>query len=310
LAARTNSDQTSGSVILQRTLKHWAEQVLASAVARSLGRRRRRGQRLILAYHNVVPHSPAGGERSLHLDFDDFRRQLDTCMSTARVTAVEEALAPVTEPAIAITFDDAYEGAVTHALPEIAARGLPATMFVSPDLLDRGTPWWDRVAGSDGTIPEIERQRWLEQFGGETAAILSANGGSPGSDDPVRRISRLHQLREAARFPGLTLGAHTLTHPNLCRMDDARLAQEIAGSLEWVRREFPAQARPWLAYPYGRFDRRVQAATHHAGCTAAFAITGGWFGAGYSPLAIPRLNVPAGLSPEGFVARLNGLIHF
>lgn len=297
-----------GNVSLRRTAKQWAEALLASSVAQRLGRHRRRKQRLILAYHNVIRGGQPPGERSLHLDFDDFRRQLDACVARARVLPVHEVLArAVNGPAIAITFDDAYEGALICALPEIAARGLTATVFVSPGLLGQGTPWWDQVAAKEGTLPEQQRQQWLEEFAGDHARILAAVAGSRSAEGSTC-IARLEQLREAARLPGVTLGAHTLRHPNLCRVDDARLDQEIRGSVGWLGREFPSISRAWLAYPYGRFDQRVQTAARRAGCEAAFAIAGGWFGRSYSVLGIPRLNVPAGMSYRGFLARLNGLI--
>jgi hypothetical protein len=50
-------------------------------------------------------------------------------------------------------------------------------------------------------------------------------------------------------------------------------------------------------------------ASHDAGYTAGFMIEGGWTTPDpRDPFAIPRLNVPAGVSRDGFVLRAAGLI--
>lgn len=287
------------------------ERALAGPAAVRLGRRRRTGQRLVLAYHNVVPAGmAAAGDRSLHLDFDGFRRQLDALRHT-RVVSLETALGASTgEPVIAITFDDAYASAVTLALPELAARGLPSTMFVAPGLLDQGMPWWDRLAAG-GAVPEAVRLRCLEGLAGETTRIdLELGGAMPNRPEPLLSIASHEQLRHAAARSGLTFGSHTWSHPNLSRQDEPGLNGELRRPLEWLRTAFPEITRPWVAYPYGIFCSAVEAAARAAGYEAGFAVTGGWSRRSDRPMALPRLNIPSGLSVDGFRARIAGLLDF
>ena len=72
---------------------------------------------------------------------------------------------------------------------------------------------------------------------------------------------------------GWEIGSHTRTHPRLPQIEQAALAEELAGS----RAECEAQlSTPCtsLAYPYGDHDPAVVEATRAAGYTAAGALGG------------------------------------
>jgi peptidoglycan/xylan/chitin deacetylase (PgdA/CDA1 family) len=70
----------------------------------------------------------------------------------------------------------------------------------------------------------------------------------------VRRLIRL----------GWEIDAHTLTHPDLTQVDDARLHDEVAGSRTAIRKEFHVPVN-FFCYPSGRYDARVIAAVQAAG---------------------------------------------
>jgi peptidoglycan/xylan/chitin deacetylase (PgdA/CDA1 family) len=144
----------SGDTI-RLTGKAVLEWALSLGAARTLRHHAARGASRVLAYHNVVPaESRKGGDVSLHLAFDTFRRQLDylgrhtSVVSLADVLGESPAAMPETDrPRVAITFDDAYADAMQIALPELASRGMPATVFVAPALLGVDCTWWDRYLG-------------------------------------------------------------------------------------------------------------------------------------------------------------------
>ena len=122
-------------------------------------------------------------------------------------------------------------------------------------------------------------------------------------------LRQLLQLVEATQAGKVALGAHSWSHPNLARVDDERLTQELTKPLAWLRERFPERAVPLLAYPYGRSDSRVVRGAAAAGYEAAFAIDGGWVPAQIEKsFAIPRVNVPAGVSANGFALRASGLL--
>jgi peptidoglycan/xylan/chitin deacetylase (PgdA/CDA1 family) len=117
------------------------------------------------------------------------------------------------------------------------------------------------------------------------------------------------ELAAALRFPGITLGSHTWSHPNLACLGIGDIVGEVRRSREWLRAEFGEKVIDWLAYPYGLESVQARAAVADASYAGALCIDGGWHrAADVSPFARPRLNVGAGLSVAGFRARLQGAV--
>lgn len=292
-------------------LKRTAEAVLGSPVLASLSSAWLGGQRLVLAYHNVLSRGGSpGGDRSLHCDFDRFREHLDILQQRHPVRALDELLTTdAIQPTIAVTFDDAYAGALLVALPELVRRAIPVTVFVAPGLLGRGIPWWDAISDGRGLTDEVRRE-CLEAHGGKTAPILEWARGARRAvtDTEDARIATESELEAAAALPGVTLAAHSWSHPNLVRCDATDMHPELERTLPWLADRFGGRTRKWLAYPYGLSDGRVREAARAAGYEAAFAVSGGWHRKDGDRYAIPRLNVPAGLSAKGLAARLSGFL--
>ncbi|GEM_PF-282049 len=282
-----------------------------------LGLHLRRGQTLVLAYHNVVPDdAPPAGDRSLHLRRTGFARQLDLLTDCCDVVPLATALGPSPaggRPRVAITFDDAYRGALTLAASELAARRLPATMFVPPGLLGADAFWWDVLAGTHGLAPEV-RDRALGTHRGDGDAIV-ASAIREGQVPRDRSIPATHrpgteaELASWASTPGLTVGSHTWRHPNLTRIPAETLARELVDPLAWLGQRVPGSMLPWITYPYGLCSATVASAARQAGYEGALLVSGGWISRrGADPFRVPRLNVPASLSLRGFRLRLAGLV--
>jgi len=297
-------------------LKRALEAVLAHAgpaqVARATHRMRRRDA-LVLAYHNVVPDAaPAAGDRSLHLPLDQLRRQLDLLQRWCSIVSLTD-LARMNpnggRPRVAITFDDAYRGAVTLGLAELRARDLPASMFVAPGRLGSHTFWWDALAGADGLAADLRRHA-LEELQGDDGAIRAwaqRTGLALQEVRDERRSAAVGEL-EAAAYPRLTLGSHSWSHPNLARVSPRELDRELSASHDWLAAHFAPSYVPWLAFPYGKLSSGACEAVRARGFVGALRIDGGWTRLPLAdPLAVPRLNVPAGLSVDGFALRLSGL---
>jgi len=286
----------------------------ATPMARLLGARHRLGG-LVLAYHNIVPDGePPGGDRSLHLPRCAFAAQLDLLQRTAEVIPLAELLAAAPartrRPLVAITFDDAYRGAMTAGVGELRARGLPASVFVAPDLLGRPAFWWDALADPAQGLPETLRDHALGQCDGQEAIVrrwAAGDGKTPREQPHHAGGATVDELNGALEYPALSLGSHSWSHPNLTRLTDSELEDELSRPLPWLREQFP-RVYPWLAYPYGISDARVEQAAGAAGYEAAFRVDGGWLGHSPPPFALPRFNVPAGISLDGFRLRLAGLL--
>jgi peptidoglycan/xylan/chitin deacetylase (PgdA/CDA1 family) len=299
---------------LRRALKGTAERLLVSSGLPFLARKRHTGRCLVLAFHNILApgHRPSG-DRSLHLPSDDFERFLNLLSATHDVVALDNLKStPLGErPRAAITFDDAYAGAILYGLPALAARGLPATLFVAPGILGQSACWWDWLADPIEGLGEAVREHALTVLRGEDGPIRSwAKTLGRALAAPVEdwRFATEEEIALAASQPGVTLGAHTWSHPNLAELSPAELGPELVKPLTWLRERFRS-ARAWLAYPYGMTSPRVAEAAEQAGYTHAFRVSGGWVAA---PAAItmdlPRWSVPAGLTERGFILHASGVI--
>lgn len=296
-------------------IKSAAERLALGGGVAAASRARMRGATLILAYHGIVPHGePPAGERALHLSQRRFAQHLEVLLRTHEVVPLEKVLHPGDgrRPRAALTFDDAYAGAVTAGVRELAARGLPATFFAVAGMAGGDGFWWDALvpAGAEA-LPAGFRAEALGRGRGEDAAVraLARRRGLRAHPlAPHARPASLAQLRQAAGVPGITIASHTWSHPNLTRLTEAEARRELEASAAWVAEHFPSASLPWLAYPYGLASPETHAAAREAGYAAALRIEGGWMRAGGSAFALPRVNVPAGLSPEGLALRAAGLL--
>ena len=274
---------------------------------------------MVLAYHNVLPvGQPALGDRSLHLALAEFCTQLDLLQAHCEIVALPSLLRPANpgeRPRVGITFDDAYRGAVIAGVAELVRRGLPATIFVAPGLLGDRSFWWDQAAEGAGApeVPPAIRVRALGPCRGSHDLVRADWRRQGFSLDgvalpPALRSATEAEVTAAAAQPGISLGAHSWSHPNLVALEDVSLQMELDRPLAWLRARYPAAVIPWLAYPYGLHDPRVHAGATRTGFAAALRVEGGWLRQGEVPgLQTPRLNVPAGISAERFRIQLSAL---
>jgi len=276
------------------------------------------GASLVLAFHNVIPdRERPRGDHSLHLELSRYREILDWLPDIFEVvpleSIVQEVPIPFGRPRIAITFDDAYEGAVDLGITELARRGLPATVFVISGMRDGQTFWWDALADSnDGRTLKI-REEVLRSAAGRESVIRSlakqnrwalSELGGPFVASTWKRIADL------ACLEGITIAHHTRTHANAAVLTKEELLVELETGRTELEERVP-EARPWLAWPYGRSSARARSVAMHVGFKAAFRVDGGLWKRSKPPaprFRFPRLNVPAGLTLEGFRLRAVGLL--
>ncbi len=296
-------------------LKRRAERVLSSRAVGSVTRYRVRGKRLILAYHGIIPEGekPAG-ERALFIRQRDFAAHLDVLREVADVSALDDIdQAGDGRPRVAITFDDAYRGAVRDGVRELAKRGMPATIFVSPARVGGHVFWWDALSHDAPEPAPAVREYAIRMLGGVDEHVRSwaANAALPASDElpEFSRTATVDELREAVEHPGITLGSHTWSHASLASLSPEEIALEVVRSRDWLRGRFGEKAIQWLAYPYGLDSVAAHLVLADASYRGALRIVGGWHAAHeFSPFSRPRLNVPAGLSADGLRSRLLGAV--
>ena len=192
---------------------------------------------------------------------------------------------------VAMTFDDGYADNIERALPILAAAGGRATFYLTAGLIEeRRAPWWDQVAHALETT-RAERLAW--EAGGRSLRLSLTGAGARGAAlalvlallrvPPGEQAARIRTLRaalgvedeapcelatwdQAARLgkAGMEVGAHTLSHPLLDRLDPREQAREIGGSVERIAERLGV--RPiGIAYPGGAYDAASIAASRAAG---------------------------------------------
>jgi peptidoglycan/xylan/chitin deacetylase (PgdA/CDA1 family) len=277
-----------------------------------LARRMRRHDVLVLAYHNVVPDGvDVRGDRSLHIGQERLHRQLSLLSRTHELIPVDRVREPGAGRArVAVTFDDAYRGAIQLGGEVLADLKVPATVFVSPACLGGHRFWWD-ILSRDRDMEPADRERALTELQGKAEFVLAEANPRLDSDDAGTEYmasATETELDAGLGIDGLTLGSHSWSHPNLTALDRTELTEELERPLARLRERYPERAVGWLSYPYGRWSRDVAGAAKDVGYQGAFRIDGGWIRAGCDPFELPRANVPAGLSVEGLALRGAGLV--
>lgn len=262
---------------------------------------------LVLCYHNVVPApngKPSFGDPGLHLSLDRFRAQIHWLKDRYRVIPLRELVARLEggqsmRGLAAITFDDAYTGALTLAWPLLRELGLPATMFIVAEAPAGRTPfWWDH--------PDIAKQgaastrtRRLFDLRGDRGMILNSVGATEAVGLPATHMPAGWEALRSQANGGLDLGAHTLTHRTLTRLGDRDLQRELEHPRDLIEERIGIRPDSF-SYPYGIWDKRVLDATRRAGFAAAVTLEFGLNKPRTDPLALRRVNVPASISGAAF----------
>jgi peptidoglycan/xylan/chitin deacetylase (PgdA/CDA1 family) len=246
-----------------------------------------RGLGAILMLHHVRPDAGRGfapnGILEITPEFLD--RALDLVGQLGfDIVSLDEAIARTLSGQserffVALTFDDGYRDNIEHAWPVMARHGAPWTLFVTPGFADRTAPlWWlvleeairrlDRIEASWGhqtfsgrTVTDAEKQLAFDQLysrlrpgrEADLRAVVARLGDAAGVDAAAMTQALCldwAQLKALAGAPGVTIGAHTMTHPMLAKHDAAFAREEIAASRARLEQELGVPVRH-LAYPVG-----------------------------------------------------------
>jgi peptidoglycan/xylan/chitin deacetylase (PgdA/CDA1 family) len=243
-------------------------------------------QRLsILIFHRVVPtHDPLRPDEPTVEEFDWQMRLLREYFSPLPLTeAVERLLAgDLPANAICVTFDDGYSDNETCAMPILRKYGVPATVFVSTGFLNGGRMWNDtiiemlrhhdqpeldlrdiglgcyRVSSNTlrlGAIASIIQE--IRHLHPEVRGKLTAEIEKQGRELPNDLMMTDDQVCSLAKN-GVSVGAHTVTHPILASIGIEAARQEILGSKTYLENlvQAPVDA---FAYPNGRPEKDYRA---------------------------------------------------
>jgi peptidoglycan/xylan/chitin deacetylase (PgdA/CDA1 family) len=230
---------------------------------------------------------------------------------------------------VMVTFDDACYDFAEHAWPTLKRYRLPATLFVPtafPDQPERKF-WWDQLyqavratARRDdldtplGCMPlrnATQRARTFDQLKGyvktlphqQAMAWVERTCAELGAPPAAHNVLGWDALRRLAH-EGVTLGAHTQTHPLMNRVSAEQACAEAVGSLRDLEREI-GKALPVFAYPSGGFNDEVVRILWREGFKLAFTTVRGVNDMGQADqLRLLRLNIGRRTNLPLFRARL------
>lgn len=172
---------------------------------------------------------------------------------------------------------------------------------------ERRAVWWNsvkRISQADARTRASFLQAARVELGtGDEKSFDEGNSAS------CRRFGllTLAELRELSSA-GMTIGAHTLSHPMLSQLPPALAYAEIFESR--MKLESALRQRVWaFAYPFGdpqSVTPQVLAMAQEAGYEVAFLNFGGGLGTDLPPYALPRVHVTAGMTLAEFEAHVSG----
>lgn len=136
----------------------------------------------------------------------------------------------------AVTFDDGYEDVVHVALPVLAERKIPATIFVVTECLGQLPGWRHFSADFNGH----EKLMSIEQLSNLPSGLIS-------------------------------VGSHTRSHPLLTALDEQAAKAELVESRSQLEKLLN-RSITLFSFPYGAFDANLVKWCREAGYTRVFTI--------------------------------------
>lgn len=235
-----------------------------------------------------------------------FEHQMHYLAKHYQVVSLEEVLEAVgkrtffPKRSVLITFDDAYCDFTDYAWPILKRLRLPATIFVPtayPNQPDRAF-WWDRLhcAFSYTSLTELrlepigclslgtyeERCNVLRRVRNHVKTLAHAEAMAlvcaicvklDSKPNPQKSVLTWEELRQLAK-EGVTLGAHTQTHPVLTQLPPEQIREEVIGSQQDLRREIGA-VLPVFCYPDGAHNADAIDILNEEGFVLAFTTLDG-----------------------------------
>ncbi len=234
----------------------------------------------VLMYHRIIDSNYNFWK--LNVSPRTFEEHIRYISQNYKVLRLEEEWSNIVEADqkyVVVTFDDGYADNYRYALPILEKYHVPATIFVSTDLIDTDEMyWWDELE----KIFLIDKYRGEFVFGGVSYKISDANDSRDvcvrirnliKDMDPAERRGNLADLRSLlgleqpetselrcvntpelermARSPYVTIGGHTKSHLSMGSFHSENLLRlEIEESLG-ILEEKTGKKIKVFAYPYG-----------------------------------------------------------
>ncbi len=223
---------------------------------------------------------------------------------------------------IAVTLDDGYRDNAEHAWPVFRRHDVPFTIYACPGFSERTSElWWEALEriiartesvslpgeGPAETLPAKKLVEKTEAFRAWTAwltseadeahqrRVIRALADKYGLD--LAELARAlvmdwDELRTIAADPLCSIGAHTMTHAALARLDPQSAMAEMRGSADRIEAEIGTRPTT-IAFPYGypaAAGAREAALAAEVGFAASFTTQPGYIPAAATH-GLPRVSI-------------------
>jgi peptidoglycan/xylan/chitin deacetylase (PgdA/CDA1 family) len=309
-------------------------------LVRWLARRAFPGAVRVLYCHDICAFEPGTARAPGPLNAAEFERRVLHIKRHYGFLTLEQALARLrSEPAarglpVMLTFDDGYRSFARLAYPILRQHAIPVVLCVTTGAVAERGLWTDevreaiqravfatvttplsqarlklgdpasRAAAAEALIAELKRLPDRERR--RAVRELCERAGPP--RDWRRKMLDWDELRQLARDGLVTIGAHSVTHPILSRMEEPEAEAEIRGPRQELERALGIPVTVF-SYPNGRqedFTAACQQMAAAAGYGIAFSTMGGLARPGCDLYAVPRGSLAWEPWPR-FVLRMAGL---
>lgn len=250
-------------------------------------------------------------------------------MSTVLDAVVSSATLP--RRAVLITFDDAYPDFLEHAWPTLRKFDLPATLFVPTSFPGQQESefWWDRLYAAVITTkesrlvaPDLGQFTLNSQQSREHCVrvlqnyvkSLPHNNAMAWVDDICERLVSQKSMTSGTLSwgelkllsnEGVTICAHSRTHPLMTRINYDQVQEEVAGSLKDLEDNL-GNVLPVFCYPAGAYNKTVCQIARDNGILLGFSVTLGHNRINScDPLTLKRINITKRTNPIVLSGRLS-----
>ena len=247
-----------------------------------------RGQGAILTFHHVRPGADRdfAPNRGLEIRPEFLDALLGHLRSRGyRFLSLDQALdalaapSPGEAPFVTLTFDDGYRDLVEFALPILERHQAPFVAYVTTDFADgAGRLWWVELEEAFARLDRIEIDAGGELFSAQTAnqsekaqafdrlywrlragteeellrvaGALCAQAGIEPSGVAKRLCLDWRELALLAQHELATIGAHSVTHARLAKLEREAARREMEDSRARIAAKLGVEIRHFC-YPVG-----------------------------------------------------------
>jgi peptidoglycan/xylan/chitin deacetylase (PgdA/CDA1 family) len=240
-----------------------------------------RKRTIFLCYHGVTarPQRSPEDPKGLHVNAERFAQHLDFLQTHYRLVSLGDYLRaqregrPLPYYSVVMTFDDGFRNFLTVAAPMLAARNIPATVFLITDKAGEKT---EEQPESDWTPEDDWRYlSWKE--------------------------ARLLQQTEIFEF-----GSHTCSHPALLTLSTADSRHELQHSYYDLVRNLGVES-PTLSYPKGQYSNLLAEAAREVGYACALTTDRGANELDHDLFTLGRALIGDFDDKASFAVRVSGL---